>query len=310
MDQYFTSEKNYHTLNHYLRTRFGKKVFKVSLNGGFTCPTRDGSISGGGCTFCSAKGSGDFAGNRFDPLTKQFASIKEMMHEKWDDGLYIAYFQANTNTYAPLEQLKSLYEEAISLDPKIVILSLGTRPDCLPQDVVEYLGELNKKVEVWVELGFQTMHEASIDYIKRGYDNACFEDAVKRLKEQNISIVVHIINGLPNETKEMMIDTVKYITKFDIQGIKIHLLHVMKGTMMGRDFMKHPFPMLTLEEYVDITSTQLRYIPKHIVIHRLTGDAPKNLLIAPMWSLKKFVILNEIDKKMRKEHLFQGDLYV
>ena len=266
MDQYFTSEKNYHTLNHYLRTRFGKKVFKVSLNGGFTCPTRDGSISGGGCTFCSAKGSGDFAGNRFDPLVKQFASIKEMMHEKWDDGLYIAYFQANTNTYAPLEQLKSLYEEAISLDPKIVILSLGTRPDCLPQDVVEYLGELNKKVEVWVELGFQTMHEASIDYIKRGYDNACFEDTVKRLKEQNISIVVHIINGLPNETKEMMIDTVKYLTKFDIQGIKIHLLHVMKGTQMGRDYMKHPFPMLTLEEYVDITSTQLRYIPKHIVI--------------------------------------------
>jgi uncharacterized protein len=310
MEKYFTSEKNYHTLNHYLRNRFQTKVFKVSLNAGFTCPTRDGSISGGGCTFCSAKASGDFAGNRFDPLATQFQTIKEMMHTKWEDGKYIAYFQANTNTYAPLDQLQAIYEEALSLDPNIVIISIGTRPDCLPQDVVEYLGKLNQKVEVWVELGFQTMHASSIDYIKRGYNNECFLDAVHRLRMQNINIVVHVINGLPYETKEMMIETIQYLAKLDIQGIKIHLLHVMRGTQMGKDYLKYPFPMLSLEEYVDVTVHQLRYIPKEIVIHRLTGDAPKDLLIAPIWSLKKFVILNEIDKYMRKYQMFQGDLHV
>lgn len=302
-------EKHYNTLSNYYLYKYNKKVFKIALNGGFTCPNIDGTVATGGCTFCSFMGSGDFAGNKLEPLSVQFEKMKEMMHQKWEDGYYIAYFQANTNTHAPLERLKKLYEEAITLDPNIVLLSIGTRPDVLPQDVVDYLGKLNKRMPVQVELGLQTIHEKTSELINRAHDLACFDDAVKRLREKEIEVVVHIINGLPFETKEMMIDTLKHVNQLDIQGIKIHMLHLMEKTKMGYQYKKNPWKMMTLEEYVDVTIEQIGWLRKEIIIHRLTGDAPKEMLIAPNWTKKKFVVTNEIDKKMRALNLWQGDYY-
>lgn len=254
-------------------------------------------------------GSGDFAGNKLEPLKSQFDKIKSMMHQKWEDGYYIAYFQANTNTHAPLERLKTLYEEAITLDPNIVMLSIATRPDVLPNDVLEYLAELNTRMPVQIELGLQTIHQSTSDLINRAHDLTIFDDAVKRLREKNLEVVVHIINGLPFETKDMMVETVKHINTLDIQGIKIHMLHLMEKTKMGHDYNKNPWKMMTLEEYVDVTVDQILWLRKDIIIHRLTGDAPSHMLIAPNWTRKKFVVTNEIDKKLRKLGLFQGDYY-
>ncbi|WP_425393918.1 TIGR01212 family radical SAM protein [Acholeplasma granularum] len=304
-----TREKHYNTLNNYYRKNYNQKVFKVSLNGGFTCPNIDGTVASGGCTFCSWMGSGDFAGDKRDPLKVQFENIKAQMHKKWKDGLYIAYFQANTNTHAPLPRLKELYEEAISLDPKIVMLSLGTRPDSLPEDVLDYLEELNQRMPVQVELGLQTIHQSTSDLINRAHDLKTFDDAVLRLNSRGIEVVVHIINGLPTETKEMMLDTVKHLNTLPIQGIKIHMLHLMEKTKMGYDYLKNPWPLLTLEEYVDITVDQLLWLRKDIIVHRVTGDSPDEMLIAPLWTKKKFVVANEIDKRLRKLNLFQGDYY-
>ncbi|MDY0294174.1 MAG: TIGR01212 family radical SAM protein [Acholeplasmataceae bacterium] len=300
-------EKHYNTLHNYYLQKYHKKVFKIALNGGFTCPNIDGTVATGGCTFCSFMGSGDFAGNKLEPLRIQFDKIKAMMHQKWEDGYYIAYFQANTNTHAPLERLKELYEEAITLDPNIVLLSIGTRPDVLPPDVVNYLGELNKRMPVQIELGLQTIHESTSNLINRAHDLACFDDAVKRLREQNIEVIVHIINGLPFETQEMMIDTIKHLNTLDIQGIKIHMLHLMEKTKMGYQYKKNPWKLLSLEDYVDVTVEQIGWLRKDIIIHRLTGDAPQEMLIAPQWTKKKFVVTNEIDKKMRALNLWQGD---
>ncbi len=302
-------EKHYNTLNNYYLHKFNKKVFKVALNGGFTCPNIDGTVATGGCTYCSFMGSGDFAGNKLEPLSIQFNKIKAMMHKKWHDGYYIAYFQANTNTHAPLSRLKELYEEAITLDPNIVMLSIATRPDVLPSDVVDYLGELNTRIPVQVELGLQTIHQETSDLINRAHDLKCFDDAVTKLRYKDIEVVVHIINGLPYETKEMMIDTVKHVNSLDIQGIKIHMLHLMEKTKMGHDYHQNPWDMLTLESYVDITVDQILWLRKDIIIHRLTGDAPLDMLIAPLWTKKKFVVTNEIDKKLRKLNLYQGDYY-
>ena len=305
-------EKHYVTLNNYLKHKYHKKVFKVSLNGNFSCPNRDGTLSTNGCIFCSEKGSGDFAGEKNHSLKDQFFEIKEKMSSKWSDGYYIAYFQANTNTYAPIDELKSKYEQIITpngpIDPNIKILSIATRPDCLSDDVIEYLSELNKKIKVIIELGLQTIHQNSIYLINRGYNNNIFEESLKKLQTKNIEVVVHIINGLPYETKEMMIETVKYLNNLNINGIKIHMLHIMKNTPLETYYQNNPFHVLTLEEYVDIVTTQLRYLNQNIVIHRVTGDAPKELLIEPLWTLKKFVVINEIDKLMRKEKIYQGDL--
>ncbi len=300
-------EKHYNTLHNYYLKTYQKKVFKIALNGGFTCPNIDGTVATGGCTFCSYMGSGDFAGNKLEPLSIQFEKIKKMMHQKWEEGLYVVYFQANTNTHAPLERLKSLYEEAITLDPNIVMLSIGTRPDVLPDDVVEYLGELNTRIPVQIELGLQTIHQTTSELINRAHDLACFDDAVKRLRKHKIDVVVHIINGLPFETKEMMIETVKHLNTLDIQGIKIHMLHLMEKTKMGYQYKKNPWKLMTLEEYVDVTVEQIGWLRKDIIIHRLTGDAPSSMLIAPDWTKKKFVVTNEIDKKMRRMNLWQGD---
>lgn len=304
-----TLEKRYNTLNNYYRNKYPKKVFKIALNGGFTCPNIDGTVASGGCTFCSWMGSGDFAGDKHDSLKTQFDKIKKMMHQKWEDGVYIAYFQANTNTHAPLPRLKEIYEEAITLDPNIVMLSIATRPDSLPDDVVDYLAELNERMPTQIELGLQTIHQSTSDLINRAHNLDVFDDAVRRLRAKGLEVVVHIINGLPGETKQMMVDTVKHINKLDIQGIKIHMLHLMEKTKMGYEYLKNPWHLLTLEEYVDITVEQLLWLRSDIIVHRVTGDAPPDMLIAPLWTKKKFVVSNEIDKALRHLNAYQGDYY-
>lgn len=310
----FNHEKHYLTLNNYLKKIYQKKVFKISLNGNFSCPNRDGKISYSGCIFCSEKGSGDFAGNPLKSIKEQFNDIKKMMLQKWNDGYYIAYFQANTNTYGTLEKLKKTYSQIIDdnylIDPNVKILSIATRPDCINEEIVKYLSEINNKLPVWIELGFQTMHEESAKLINRGYTNNELEKAITLLKKYNITTIVHVINGLPNETKKMMIETVKYLNDLKIDGIKIHMLHIMKNTPLEIYYNNNPFHVLNLEEYVDIVTTQLRYLDSNIVVHRVTGDSPKELLIEPLWTLKKFVVINEIDKLMRKENIFQGDLCI
>lgn len=312
MNDLFTNEKHYLTLDNYLKHLYHEKVFKVSLNGNFSCPNRDGTLSTMGCIFCSKEGSGDFAGERALPIKEQFDEVLAKMKLKWPKGYYIAYFQANTNTYDTLENLKKRYEQLVSenylYNENIKVLSIATRPDCLNEEIVKYLASLKKKIDVWVELGFQTMHHSTAILINRGYDNIKLEQAVSLLKKYHITTIVHIINGLPYETKDQMIETVKYLNNLKIDGIKIHMLHIMKDTPLATMYENNPFHVLTLNEYADIVVNQLRYLDENIVIHRLTGDAPKDLLIEPTWTLKKFVVLNEIDKYMRKNNIYQGDL--
>ena len=281
MKEYITSQHRYYTLDYYLKQRFKSKVFKVALNGNFTCPNRDGSISHNGCIFCSPSGSGDFAGNPQDSLKQQFNQISSIIHQKWKDALYIAYFQANTNTYKPLNELKELFETAISLHENIVCLSIATRADCLPNNVIDYLGELNKRIPVWIELGLQTSNDNTANFINRGYDLNTFTDAVKRLRKHNIETIVHIINGLPNETENDMYQTINYLNSLDIQGIKIHSLFVLKNTPLADLYLNNHFNMLTQDEYIKITANQIALLRDDIVIHRINGDAPKDMLIAP-----------------------------
>jgi len=304
-----TKEKPYNTLNSFYREKFGKKVFKISINGDFTCPNKDGKSGYGGCIYCSELGSGDYAGNKLDSLEQQFKQVKELMEEKWKDGLYIAYFQANTNTYDKVDRLRMLYEKALSLDEKIVGLSIATRCDALDDEIYDLLSELNKKTYLQVELGLQSIHEKTASFINRGHSLDCFNKAVKELRKRNIEVVVHIINGFHIETKQDMLNTIHHINKLDIQGIKIHLLHIMKNTRLGNMFSNKPFKILSLEEYVDITVEQIKILDPKIIIHRLTGDSPKELLIEPLWSLKKFVVINEIDKLLRSKNSCQGEEY-
>lgn len=306
MKHLMNNEKHYITLNNYLKDRFNKKVYKIALNGNFTCPNRDGKISKLGCLFCSEAGSGDFSGNKELSFIDQFNEIKTMMQEKWEDGYFIAYLQANTNTYDTVENLRKKYYEIISLDKDIKIFSVATRPDCITKEVAELLSEINQKIEVWVELGFQTSNEQTGKFINRGYNNDCLVKAVNLLNEFNITTIIHIINGLPGDSKDDMINTVKFLNKLPIKGIKIHMLHVMKNTPLEKIYLQNPFKLLSLEEYVEIVSEQLILLNTNIVIHRVTGDSPKELLIEPTWTLKKFVVMNEIDKYMRKNNLYQG----
>ena len=305
-----TKEKPYNTLNAFYRNKFGKKVFKIALNGNFTCPNKDGKSGYGGCIYCSELGSGDFAGNKESSLKDQFNQVKELMHNKWDDGLYIAYFQANTNTYDTVARLRYLYETALSLDDKIIGLSIGTRCDALNTEIYDLLSELNKKTYLQIELGLQSIHDKTSVFINRGHSLDCFNQAVKELRKRNIEVVVHIINGFHIETKQEMLETVEHLNTLDIQGIKIHLLHVMKNTKLGNMYLKEPFKMLTLKEYVDITVSQIEILNPNIIIHRLTGDSPTDLLIVPEWSRKKFVIMNEIDKTLRSKNSYQGINYI
>lgn len=298
-------DKRYNNLNYFLREKFGDKVFKISLDAGFSCPNRDGTISSGGCIFCSERGSGDFAGNREFSITKQFEDIKAMMNKKWKGGKYIAYFQAYTNTYGNIESLRKKYVEALGQEG-VVALAIATRPDCLNDEVLELLSEMSKKVYIWIELGLQTSNEATARLINRGYSLSVFEDAVKNLRRHGIDVVVHSIFGLPEENKAIMLDTIDYIAKRDIQGIKLHLLHLMKGTPMVRLYESGRLCFLEEEEYVELVCKAITRLPEHMVIHRLTGDAPRELLIGPVWSLKKWEILNAIDRKLVENDLYQG----
>lgn len=304
-----TKEKRYNTLSAYYKHKYGKKVFKVSLDGGFTCPNKDGSKGTKGCIYCSEQGSGDFAGDKTMSIQTQFSTVKNSLLKKWPDAYTIAYFQANTNTYKPVNELKNLYDEALNADPSIVGLNIGTRCDALNEAVYDLLSEYNQKTDLTVELGLQSIHEKTNQFINRQHSLQCFETAVNELRKRHIDVVVHIINGFHIETKEDMLTTVRYLNTLDIQGIKIHLLHVMKNTVLGHMYLKHPFKMLSIDDYVDIVCDQLELLRKDIIIHRLTGDAPKDLLIAPKWSLKKFVVMNEIDKEMRRRNTYQGQKY-
>ena len=300
--------KRYNNLNYFLRNKFGEKVFKISLDGGFSCPNRDGTISKGGCLFCSERGSGDFAGDRDFSIEKQFIEIKDMMNKKWKQGKYIAYFQAYTNTYAPVDVLKKKYEEALSQEG-VVALAIATRPDCLGEDVLDLLEEINKKYYVWVELGLQTSNDDAARKINRGYNLDVFEEAITRLKKRNIDFVVHVIFGLPGETKEDMLKTVDYIAHSGAQGIKFHLLHLMKNTPLVKVYEAGGLEFLSQEDYIDLLCKSVCMLPQDMVIHRLTGDAPRDLLIGPMWSLKKWEILNAIDKAFIDNDIYQGKTF-
>ena len=303
--KYSNSNKRYHTLDYFYKNKFNSKVFKVSLNAGFSCPNIDGTVGYGGCIYCSSSGSGDYAGNPNDNLVKQFNTVKEIIHKKWPEAKYIGYFQAHTNTYAPVNVLKEKYETILKLS-NVVGLNIATRADAISDECLDYLTELNKKTYLTIELGLQTIHESTTKLINRCHTLECFEKMVKKLRDRNINVVVHIINGLPYETKEMMIETAKYLNKLDIQGIKIHMLHILKGTKLAKIYNEKPFHVLTKEEYIDIVCDQLEYINENIVINRITGDPSIDDLIEPNWLVKKFCVLNDIDKEMVKRDTYQG----
>ena len=304
--EYSLDNKRYHTLTYYYKKKFNAKVCKVSLNANFTCPNIDGKVGIGGCIYCSKLGSGEFGGNPKESLTDQFEKGKQMMQRKWPDAKFIAYFQANTNTYAPLERLKECFEPFIERKDCIG-LSIATRSDSITDECLDYLEDINKRTFLIVELGLQTIHEKTSKLINRCSTLKGFTDMVKKLKKKNINVVVHIINDLPYETEEMMIDTVKYLNKLNIDGIKIHMLEVLKDTPLEKYYAKNKFKILSKEEYVNIVVKQLEYLNKEIVIHRLTAKPNKNNIIEPTWLIKKFTILNEIDKLMSKNNIYQGD---
>lgn len=300
----------YYDLNTYLKNTFGKKIYKLSLDAGFTCPNRDGKIGTKGCSFCSAGGSGDFAASRERSVTEQIEEAKQRIRNKLpksEEVGYLAYFQAFTNTYAPVDVLRKIYEEAMEA-PGVVAISVATRPDCLQPEVVALLEELNRKKPVFVELGLQTMHEESAVRIRRGYPLTVFEDAVKRLDKAGVKTVVHLILGLPYETKKDMLESVQYVSRLPIHGVKLQLLHLLEGTDMGEAYKamsaeerEKTFACLSMDEYLDTVAECLKKIPPTMVIHRLTGDGPKRILIAPQWSGNKKAVLNALTKKIRTE---------
>lgn len=298
-------DKRYYSLNYFLREKFGEKVFKISLDAGFSCPNRDGTISYGGCSFCSERGSGDFAGDRSFSITRQFDDVKEFMIKKWKGGKYIAYFQAYTNTYGSIETLRRKYEEALSQEG-VVALAIATRPDCLQNEVIDLLKEMNSRVYTWVELGLQTANDDVARLINRGYDLKVFEEAIEKLKKAEIDIVVHTIFGLPDEKREDILNTVDYIAHKGIKGVKFHLLHLMKETPLVKLYEEGRLKFLEEEDYVNLICEAITRLPEDVVIHRLTGDAPRELLIGPMWSLKKWEVLNAIDRTLLEKNLYQG----
>lgn len=302
-------EKHYNTLANYYLNKYHEKVAKISLNAGFSCPNKDGTKGYGGCSYCSRSGSGDFAGKPSDDLKTQFEKIREVMVKKWPNALYIPYLQANTNTYAEVSRLEEIYTKLLSLDPNVVQISIATRADCLENEKIALLSKINKIIPVQIELGLQTSNEKTASLINRGSSNEELIDAVRRLRRENIEIVIHIMNGLPGEDEADMLNTIEFINKLDIQGIKIHSLCILKNTKMGDDYLKKPWPLLSLEEYVKITVEQIRNLREDIIIHRLSADADLNDLIAPLWTRKKLVVMNEIDKLMRKNNYYQGDQF-
>ncbi|MBR5266615.1 MAG: TIGR01212 family radical SAM protein [Lachnospiraceae bacterium] len=303
--------KAYYSLDYYLKETFGTKVYKLALDGGMTCPNRDGTIGTGGCIFCSAGGSGDFAAKRDVSVRAQVEAAKERVSAKMSaSGPYIAYFQSYTNTYAPLPYLETLFGEAIEL-PEICALSIGTRPDCLPDETIELLAQLNKTKPVWVELGLQTIHEKTAEFIRRGYKLPIFEDAFHRLKAAGLSVIVHVILGLPGESREEILDTIRYLAALDhngkrIDGIKLQLLHVLKETDLNDLYLSGTFKTMELDEYLELVSDCLKLLPQDIVIHRVSGDGPKSLLTAPLWSGNKRMVLNSMTKYFKEHEVWQG----
>lgn len=306
--------KPYHSLDYEMKRRFGTKVYKIALEGGMTCPNRDGTIGTGGCIFCSAGGSGDFA----VPLQGAAGMTEESVHRQIDlaisrisrkmgssPGAYIAYFQSYTNTYAPVSYLRQLFTAAI-LHPEIRVLSIATRPDCLPEEVLDLLEELNQIKPVWIELGLQTIHPDTARLIRRGYELDCFTDAKNRLRRRGLEVIVHVILGLPGEDRTQMLETVSWLGSNDIQGIKLQLLHILKGTDLALLYEQTPFPVMSMEEYLDLVIDCVSFLPPEIVIHRITGDGPKNLLIAPLWSANKRLVLNTLTRRFQERGITQG----
>ena len=299
--KYSSDNKRYYTLNYYYRNKYNSKVFKVSLNAGFGCPNKK---NGNGCIYC-LNGSGENGGIS---LTEQFNIVKNTMEKKWKNSKYIGYFQADTNTYAPLSKLKECYESILNIDG-VIGLNIATRPDSITDEVYDYLEELSKRTDLVVEIGLQTIHEKTAKLINRGHSLECFNECINELRKRNINVVVHIINGLPYETKEDMIETIKYVSNLDIQGIKIHMLFILKGTELEKMYNLTHFHVLTKEEYIDIVCDQLEYLREDIVVNRITGDPIKELTIEPKWLFKKFCVLNDIDKEMARRNSYQGIKY-
>ena len=308
MFKYSDSNKRYYTLDYFYKHKFNSKVFKFSLNAGFTCPNKDGKVGTGGCIYCSKTGSGEYAGDIKKDLVTQFNEVKEMMLKKWPKAKYIGYFQANTNTYAAVNILKEKYETILNLD-NVVGLNIATRPDSISEECLDYLEELAKKTYLTIELGLQTIHEETSKFINRCHTLECFNDMVKELRKRNINGVVHIINGLPYETKGMMLETIKYLSDLDIQGIKIHMLSILKDTKLSEIYKLERFKLISREEYIDIVCDQLEYLRENIVVNRITGDPKVSDLIEPDWLIKKVTILNDIDKEMKKRNTYQGIKY-
>ncbi|HHV64688.1 MAG TPA: TIGR01212 family radical SAM protein [Peptococcaceae bacterium] len=301
-------EKRYTTLNEYLRKIFGEKVIKVSLDAGLSCPNRDGTLSSGGCIFCSEKGSGDFAGDRSLTIKEQFAQVRARTIKKWPQAKYIAYFQSFSGTYGSAAYLRNLYLEALEQEG-VVGLSISTRPDCLPEEILTVLDELNKKTYLWVELGLQSIHAKTLSWMNRGHDFQCFVDALQRLRQRNIRVCAHIILGLPCETRQEMLATAQKLAELPIQGVKIHSLHILKGTPLAYIYAREKFQLLTMEEYIELVADILEILPKDIIIHRLMGDGPSADVIAPRWTCRKWEVLNGIDREMARRGSYQGCRY-
>ncbi len=306
--KYSDSNKRYYTLDYYYKHKYGCKIAKISLNMGLTCPNKDGKVGYGGCIYCSKLGSGEYAGDKNKPLKEQFDEVKNVMIKKWPSAKFIAYFQANTNTYAPIEKLKKAWEEVLTYD-NVVGINISTRPDAIEKECYDYLEELNKKTDLVVELGLQTIHDKTSKFINRCHDLNSFETALNELNKRGVKVLVHVMFSLPYETKDMMLDTIKYLSNKNIWGIKIHMLHILKGTLLAKIYEQEKFPILTKDEYVQIVCDSLELLPENIVINRLTGDPKVDDLIEPFWLVKKFCVLNDIDKEMARRDSYQGKMF-
>ena len=298
-------DKRYYSLDSYIKETFGEKLYKISLDGGMTCPNRDGTLDTRGCIFCSAGGSGDFASDRRLSIKEQLAQGKQLVSKKYTGSSYIAYFQAYTNTYASVSYLEKIFTEALD-DEDVKVLSIATRPDCLSPEILDLLFRLNQRKPVWVELGLQTIHETSAKFIRRGYTLDVFEKAVYDLKKIGVSVIVHTILYLPNETEDMMMETISYLNKLPINGIKLQLLHILKGTDLACLYEKSPFHLPTMDEYFILLGKLLSHLRPDIVVHRLTGDGPKSLLLAPLWTSNKRLVLNTMQKYLKDADIWQG----
>lgn len=304
----FWNEKRYYSLDYYLKQTFGEKVYRLALDGGMTCPNRDGTLGDRGCIFCSQAGSGDFAQRGCQSISQQLTAAKIQMYSKRNCRKFIAYFQAYTNTYAPVDYLRKIFTEAI-LDPDVVILSIATRPDCLSSEILQLLTELNKIKPVWVELGLQTIHPVTSRFIRSGFTLECFDQAVNELKLCHIPVIVHVILGLPGESRTQMLETVSHVGSLQVFGIKLQLLHILSDTDLGDLYKKQPFALLSQDTYCNLIADCLERLPETITIHRLTGDGPKELLTAPLWSSAKRSVLNQIEQTLKIRDTWQGKYY-